>query len=535
MKEFLRLLKTEFIKNTNLKNIIITLSILIISSIVIFKLPELTFNSMSKHEWHITKESIEEDEILYNKYKDLLKESNTEEVYINLIKKQKQIELDKLMYDNNYTSDKSNMGDLYDKAKNIINELVEHELIIDGYRETNDLDNIKREYQILKEQYDKILEVIISGNVYEIEEFYLKQYKSELNNINKLLENTKEKDYNLENKKYYFEQKIYLSQYIIDNKVTTNNWQYIVVLNSERLVSNLLFPIPTLEEFNNSREHYSQYNNYEDLVNSYLLGTFKDRKQEYLLYKECLENNIRPLVDSSSFASFHNEYDIRICFNNIYYTGIVVVIICIVLFSGIVAKEHNTGSIRLVLSNPFKRGKVLLSKFIYIILNALILYIISLLIFIVIMFITGNGDSLSIPQLIIEEGSITTTNYLLFVIKNMGIHFIFIIFVLAILFFISSISLNVALTSGITLIIVLLSTFLPVIAIDPISKVFNYIPLTFINYSNYILNNPMYNLFINKDIYCNLDLMTSIITSIIFTIIIIIITNIIYKKRDIKN
>ena len=56
--------------------------------------------------------------------------------------------------------------------------------------------------------------------------------------------------------------------------------------------------------------------------------------------------------------------------------SIIVIVIVILTSGGIISKEHLTGTEKILLTQPVKRWKVLLSKFIYLILHSYIIWII---------------------------------------------------------------------------------------------------------------------------------------------------------------
>lgn len=533
MKKFFDLLKTEYIKNMNLKKFIIILTFLILSSLTIFKLSEkmyITFSNYS-HQWRISKDVVDSYKLKYEKLKMAFQEDSNYETYLEMVKYEKFLKLYEMMYQKGYLNPTSNMTEVYDDIIELNNILPEEEAIINGYKETVDMDAIKSKYSKLKEKYDVALNVLETKNIYELKGLNLPEYQEKLDKLKQEKEDSK--DRLIEYKIYYYEQKIKLINYLIDNKITTDDWQYALSANIDFYLAMCSISIPTLEEMDNN---YYGFNSYDDYVNSYIVEIEKAKKNVDLLFTT-LDNNIRPIVKSSNTSHVIMPYDMKIGFNNIYYMGIVILVITCISLGGIVAHEHKTGSIRLLLANPFKRRKVLLSKFVYLILNALIMYLLSLLIFIIIMLVTGNIESLKVPQLIINRNNIIQTNYLLFIIKNMSIHFIFMSLILTTIFFVSTIFLNVSFTVGIATSIIVTSSFIPIIINNKLNSIFSYIPIIFLNYAKYISDNPMYNLLQEEEnnIYSNISVNNCMITSIIMIIIMLLITNIIYKKRDIKN
>ncbi|MCM1370518.1 MAG: ABC transporter permease [Clostridium sp.] len=518
MKEFLRLIKIEFIKNTTIKRVIVTLITLILSSLIIFKISKTVNPTSDSLNINIDTLSVDLKKQEYENALNNFNENQNYETELELKIKEKNLKLEETLYSNNVKVEGFLSRNIYSNINNLTEQFVLCE------KENNDCKELNQEYDIL-------VDTLMTKDLTKLEEFNIKNYKKELSTLGDSIQD--------KINKYYYEENIKLSNYIIDNKITLeDNWKNYIIYHyktSLLVILNYNNYFVNEDTFNEQRLEYINYDSYEEYVDD-KLKHINIEKSKIELYKNILKQDIKPIIKDE----YYNKYDIRIGFSNIYYMGIIVIIICTILFSGVVAKEHNTGSIRLLLANPFKRSKVLLSKFVYIILNALILYIISLLIFLAIMFITGNGDSLSIPQLIIEESNVTQTNYLLFIIKNMGIHFIFITLILTLLFFISTVSLNTGFTVSISLITTIVFSFLPILIKQTLMYIFNFIPFTYINYASYLSSSPLYKLTnLSNDegiinIYSDLDINISIVISIIFIVVLFILNNLIYK-RDIKN
>lgn len=121
-----------------------------------------------------------------------------------------------------------------------------------------------------------------------------------------------------------------------------------------------------------------------------------------------IENDIPPSYVDYSMWSFIDESSLMITF-----VGLFVIIIA----SGIVANEYSRGTIKMLLVKPYKRWKILLSKYITVIL--------SLLFLLAILFITaaitgalffGLGDTNAV-YLTYENGQVIEQSLLLYLIK----------------------------------------------------------------------------------------------------------------------
>ena len=215
--------------------------------------------------------------------------------------------------------------------------------------------------------------------------------------------------------------------------------------------------------------------------------------------------------------------------------GFFVLIILIISNSGIISREHDRGTIKLLLTKPIKRDKILLSKFLYLILDMYFIWIIGLIILFFICGIKFGFYDLFTPKIIILFGKVTSINYLLWYIVSLIICSIPIIFMLSFMFMLSSTIKSGALTSTITSIISVFS-FLYFILFElfnlDILKYYCYLPFSYINYNIIIENSDSY---IKGISYTNLSNYYGIIICIIFTIINLVFSINYYKKIDIIN
>ena len=191
MKKILDLLKTEFIKNVNLKKIIIVLIVLVLSSLIIFKISKFNYGGNYAEGTKITQSDVENARENYNRSKKLFEELNNYESYIQMIKDEKFLKISELMVENGFTDASSNRFKIYNLFLKIIPDLSEYEAIINGYKETtDDINDIMEKYNKLKEEYDTALDALVPGDIYKIEKYNLLDYKEQLNIVNAQIETT---------------------------------------------------------------------------------------------------------------------------------------------------------------------------------------------------------------------------------------------------------------------------------------------------------------------------------------------------------
>ena len=143
----------------------------------------------------------------------------------------------------------------------------------------------------------------------------------------------------------------------------------------------------------------------------------------------------------------------------------------------------------------------------------------------------GINDIL-IPKLIYNGRQVIEVNYIIWLLMNICVHIIPMVAILSIMFFLSAITLNIALTSGITVVLSLVS-FVAwyLISIYKLSFLI-YTPIPYLSYGD-ILNKTEY--YLNSNLTNIVTIEFGVIISLIFIIVSYFLTNIIYIKKDIKN
>ena len=224
------------------------------------------------------------------------------------------------------------------------------------------------------------------------------------------------------------------------------------------------------------------------------------------------ENNIKGIL-----SNLFDEFEIFI------------VIIISVVIGIIIAEEFSKGTIKQLLTKPYKRNEILLSKFIV----SLFIILFSVISLIIMELIVGGiifgYSSLSIPVVIYNFSNSTVQAYNIF-------HYIFIViinklplFILISTFmlFLGVLTTNSAITIAIGLVIYMASAI-----INNIAYYFDVVFLRYFPTLNWDLSIYMFgNMPINRNLNYNL----SIIMCILYFLLMIIPTFIIFKKKNIKN
>ena len=254
---------------------------------------------------------------------------------------------------------------------------------------------------------------------------------------------------------------------------------------------------------NKTKEEEEEYNNSLKQMN---------------ISKYYIENNIQ----------IENENDARYIFTNLTTEyGIFIVIFSIIVAGTIVSNEFQKGTIKLLLTRPYSRNKILLAKYIVSVI-CIILFIIA---FVITQYIVGGivsgFDVFKIPVVeynLITNNIVTIPVFQYLVIKVLCVLPMYILLT-TLAFALSTISMNSAVAIAI-----------PILG-NMVAEVFNIFIervklLKYFVTANWDLS--VY-LFGGKGIAEGLNFWISLIICVIYLVIMLFITFVVFKRRDIKN
>lgn len=542
--KILRLINFELKKLLNIKKIIVILLIVLCSSFGIIKFSEFLYNRNLPDEYaradidrllaraESTRKQLEEE------YKN---NPSVDNLY-RLKSYEMTIENNKYMWslDLKVNDWKDNV---YNKISNLKNSKISLNMYLDGVnmKELSAIEfNIEskeaaeKAIEEIDKQIEKLQDIIGNGYYYDYIKLEVENEKESLKSLEddiKMVEkNAKLPNYNaisrlhqLTARKNVLAETIKIYNYIIDNKIKDQtDWRYLICNELPNTLYYKYTILDTEEEFKYSPNFGSVYLTYEEYYNASkkLIDEDTNKNKEYWYY---LDNNIKPLTFQNQMLI--TPYSARQAMNNSYFMAIISLIITAILCGGIVASEHKNGTIRLLLTKPYKRYKVLLSKFIVMIGTFLIVYLLGTLSTYLLGGIMYGFDNYNIPLVFNNNGIITEVPYLIFTLKNTLYEVVISLLFLVILFGLSSMTLLSTISVVIVLVLIFVSLGLSYVIY--FNQVFTYIPLVLLNFHE-ILYNP-------NNHFININIDSSILISIIYIVAILFITFITYCKRDIKN
>lgn len=417
---------------------------------------------------------------------------------------------------------------------------------LDNYEENviatdNIYTNIKDNYiNILKVYYDKPMDEINKKLDYiseknklvikaiEEDAYYLAVRVECLND--EYWDNVKQVD-----KKIYDEHIKYCDYFNTHEIKSDKDYRSINAYQQQQLSNSLDYYIFPTDDISNALTRYD-LENYSEAERFYH-RMYKYVSEEKTIVDYAFSNDLKHdaiLIDVNDNIE-HTYHSSKSYMNLGLHFGTIILIVVTITNAGIVSKEHDKGTIKLLLTKPVNRSKVLLSKYLYLILDTYIWWIIAS---IIMLFLAGykcGFTDLFTSKIIELNGVAKEVNYLLWYFKELIICSIPICFFLCVLFSLSTITLSTALTASITSIISILSvaiwsmisnfklTFLQFLVYTPIP----YIDYWFVRYHN------LY--YIKTIVKTPLNDSYGIIISIILSVLLFILTSLIYNKRDIKN
>lgn len=536
-----KLIKFELKKILNVRRVILILLIMLLSSFGLIKMSEYIYN---------TNHNVKDDIVYYDTSNQQLKIDSLKEQYNNnpnpnnlWILRREEFLLDHYNYLNTLkltnkdwrwnVSNRLSIISLDEIPLNMYlngTDMSEFTITNFGYTDLESVKNVLNENMVIKREIKNILE---NGSYYNYIQTLIDAEQQSLSSIESDITHLKEtavlpnytavsRLHDLTRDKLIKEDTLKLYNYIVENKIVDQkDWRYMVIEEIKQYLYLEHYILDSEEEFQYNPNKGVNYLTYQDYLNSWnnSINSAKEKNEKNWYY---LNNNIKPLTLDSNVAV---SYSTRLSMNNVYYMAIISLIITSVMCAGIVASEHKSGSIRLLLTKPFKRYKILLSKLVVMLLIFLFTYLIGTITTYLLSGIMYGFSDFSIPLLMNNNGSLEIVSYLGFTITNIFKATIIMILFLSILFLISSITLNTAGSLSVILVLIFVLTFLPYII--TFGSMCDFIPFVLINFNEAIFPTRGGLNSINVDL--------SVIHSLIYSILIILITFIVYCKRDIKN
>ena len=226
-------------------------------------------------------------------------------------------------------------------------------------------------------------------------------------------------------------------------------------------------------------------------------------------------------------VDINNDQSLRAVLKNFSQEFDLFILIYIIMISGsIVSEEFNKGTIKSLLTRPYKRSTILTSKLITVLLFIPIVMVMMCSIEIIMDGMIFGFSSLNVPVVLYSHGIIKTCNIFRYLVLTLLCNIPLYLILGVIAFMISTIMASTSAAITIAFLIYLIGNVIANLALVYKFKIFNY--LVFLHWDfNYLVNleaNPY-----------NFSTTTSLIVVGVYLIVMLCITYIYFNKKDVKN
>lgn len=236
-------------------------------------------------------------------------------------------------------------------------------------------------------------------------------------------------------------------KYKYDNNIVydTNDWRHNTVEDIKMAINAKNEELLTEENFKQqyswqiNRQGYT-YEKYQDDREARIAAA----EEDLLLDWYSLENNIPQVQFIKDARNSLNE-------TYLFYVTIAI-LLCIIIGGGIVSSEYSTGTVRLLMIRPVSRWKILLSKLAAVFIIGYGAMFTAFILNIVSSGIANGFGTLGTPILALKDGVVVHQNFILSLIPNLMFASISLIFIIAVVFFFSTVGRNTALAVGLTMV-----------------------------------------------------------------------------------
>lgn len=417
-----------------------------------------------------------------------------------------------------------------------------HEFDISMFNEymNMDKDELQKVIDSKNKESKELYDSVIKNDYLVYLEKSIKSSKEEIKNIESTIKTSEEEVKKnpdnknlvteLENSKFQLkalEERLKATEYRYNSKIPYDNkdWKnntikdiaYNIDNKSERLLSETEFT-----QYNSERiakgYTYEQYKkDYEDRI--------KSIEQAIALDWYSLENNI-------SQIKFDNDIRNSVDTTYLMYVSIAI-ILCIIIGGGIVSSEYSTGTIRLLMIRPVSRWKILLSKLISVFIIGYGVLLTTVVLNIISSGIINGFGGLATKVIAFSGDKIIEQNFIISIIPKLLFSSISLIFIIALVFAISTIIKNTALAVGLTTVAYLGSSVATMIMAGLGMKWVGKTILPYMNLSTFITDPNYAERFKINNIVLNPTM--GAIQLLVFATILTIASFLVFEKRDVKN
>lgn len=418
-----------------------------------------------------------------------------------------------------------------------------HELDISMFNEYMEMskEELQKAIDSKNKESKELYDSVIKNDYLAYLEKNIKNSKEEIKNLNSTIKTSEEevkKNPNnknlvseLENLKTQLkalEERLEATEYRYNNKIPYDNKNW-----KNNTIRDISYKIDEKGERLLSETEFTQYNS-ERVAKGY---TYEEYKKDYEKKIKSIEQDIAlnwySLENNISQVEFDN--DIRNSVDSTYLMYVsFAIILCIIIGGGIVSSEYSTGTVRLLMIRPVSRWKILISKLISVFIIGYGVLLITVVLNIISSGIMNGFGGLATKVISFSGESIVRQNFIISIIPKLLFSSISLIFIIALVFAISTIIKNTALAVGLTTVAYLGSSAATLIMANLGMRWVEKTILPYMSLSTFITN-PYYIQMFKDQYNIVLNPTMGAIQLIVFAVILIIASFLVFEKRDVKN
>ncbi|MEW8993713.1 ABC transporter permease subunit [Clostridium sp.] len=418
-----------------------------------------------------------------------------------------------------------------------------HEFDISMFNEymNMDKDELQKAIDSKNKESKELYDSVIKNDYLVYLEKSIKSSKEEIKNIESTIKDSEEEVKKnpdnknlvaeLENSKFQLkalEERLKATEYRYNNKIPYDNKDW-----KNNTIKDIAYKSDEKNERLLSETEFTQYNS-EKIAKGYTYEQYrKDYEDKIKSIEQAIELDWYSLENNIPQVEF--QQDIRNSVDTTYLMYVsIAIILCIIIGGGIVSSEYSTGTVRLLMIRPVSRWKILLSKLISVFIIGYGVLLTTVVLNIISSGIINGFGGLATKVIAFSGDKVVEQNFIISIIPKLLFSSISLIFIIALVFAISTIIKNTALAVGLTTVAYLGSSVATMIMANLGMKWVGKTILPYMNLSTFIIR-PNYVEMFKGEYNIVLNPTMGAIQLLVFAAILIIASFIVFQKRDVKN
>ncbi|MEG0307185.1 MAG: ABC transporter permease subunit [Clostridium sp.] len=324
------------------------------------------------------------------------------------------------------------------------------------------------------------------------------------------------------------EERLEATKYRYDNKIPydAKNWK-------NKTIKDIAYNIDRKGEKLLNEDMFKQQYNYQ--ISKGL--TYDEYKANFETSKKTIEETIAldwySLENNMPQVNFSDDARNSIDSTYLIYVNIAI-ILCIIVGGGIVSSEYSTGTVRLLMIRPVSRTKILFSKLVTIFMLGYGVLIATFILNVIISGVVYGFGTLGTPIISFVNGAIVEKSYIISIIPKLLFSSISLIFIIAVVFTISTVIKNTALAVGLTTVGFLGSSAALMVMAQLNMKWVGKTIIPYVDLTKFVSGNYMVDM-LTKEYGIALNSTMGAVQLLLIAAILIVVSFLVFTKRDVTN